>query len=150
MSQTHHDFMHLALNEALDALKYGEVPVGAVAVYEGRVIASARNCVEELNDGTRHAELELLRKSVDVLGRRRLDGVTVYVTLEPCAMCAGAMVLARIDRLVFAADDPKAGACGSILNVVEHPSLNHHPEVIAGICADEARELLKKFFQQRR
>ncbi|MDD2220576.1 MAG: tRNA adenosine(34) deaminase TadA [Clostridia bacterium] len=150
MSQTHQDYMLLALDEAQKALHKGEVPVGAVAVFEGRVIASAGNCVEEFNDGTRHAELELLRKAAAVLGRRRLDGVTVYVTLEPCAMCAGAMVLARIDRLVFAADDPKAGACGSIFNIVGHPALNHHPEVIAGICAAEATELLKRFFNNKR
>ena len=150
MSQTHHDFMRLALKKAQEALNNGEVPVGAIAVCEGAVIASARNCVEEFNDGTRHAELELLRKASDALGRRRLDGVTVYVTLEPCAMCAGAMVLARIDRLVFAADDPKAGACGSVFNIVEHPALNHHPEIIAGICAEEATDLLKEFFKNKR
>ncbi len=142
--------MEAALEEARQAAEAGEVPIGAVAVHDGEIIARGQNRVLRTNDPTAHAEIVALRGAAAALGNYRLNGVTLYVTLEPCAMCAGAMVHARIARLVYAAADPKAGAAGSVLGVVNHPRLNHLMQVEQGIMAEEAGELLRSFFRERR
>jgi tRNA(adenine34) deaminase len=143
-------FMAMAIEEARRAAAQGEVPVGAVLVAGGEVLASRGNERERLHDPTAHAEMLVLRDAAALLGGWRLQDTTLYVTLEPCAMCAGAMVLARVKRLVYGADDPKAGAAGSVLNVVDHPALNHRPEVLAGIMATDASAILREFFESRR
>jgi tRNA(adenine34) deaminase len=127
-----------------------EVPVGAVVVYGEKIVGRGWNQVETRQDSSRHAEIIALRQAAKKLGRWRLTGCTLYATLEPCAMCAGAMVLARIDRLVFAASDPKAGACGSVFNIVEDNRLNHRIKVERGILQSEASEILKAFFRHKR
>jgi len=142
--------MTVALAEARLAGDAGEVPIGAVVVHEGQIIARGQNSVIRMSDPTAHAEIVALRTAAATLGNYRLNGCTLYVTLEPCAMCAGAMIHARIDRLVFATPDPKAGACGSVLSVLNHPQLNHQMEVEQGILADESAELLRGFFRGRR
>lgn len=142
--------MEAALTLAREAGEAGEVPVGAVAVYEGRVVGRGRNAREGANDPTAHAELLAVQEAARALGRWRLTGVTVYVTLEPCAMCAGAMVLARIDRLVFGAADPKAGAVGSLQDLSADPRLNHRFPVERGLLANRCGELLRDFFRARR
>jgi len=142
--------MQAALEEARLAAEAGEVPIGAVVVHEGAIIARGRNRVLRDLDPTAHAEIVALRAAAAVLVNYRLSGCTLYVTLEPCAMCAGAMIHARIDRLVFAAADPKAGACGSVLSVLNHPKLNHQIQKDQGILADESAELLRNFFRDRR
>ena len=142
--------MQAALAEARDAAANGEVPIGAVAVHDGAIIATGQNRVLRDNDPTAHAEVVALRRAAEVLKNYRLNGITLYVTLEPCAMCAGAMIHARIDRLVYAAPDPKAGAAGSVLEVLNHPKLNHQLQVDQGIFADESAELLRTFFRERR
>jgi tRNA(adenine34) deaminase len=142
--------MQVALAEARLAAEAGEVPIGAVVVREGAIIARGQNRVLREVDPTAHAEIVTLRAAATALGNYRLAGCTLYVTLEPCAMCAGAMIHARIDRLVFAAADPKAGACGSVLAVLNHPQLNHKIQVEQGIAADESAELLRNFFRERR
>jgi tRNA(adenine34) deaminase len=139
-----------ALRLAREAGARGEVPVGAVAVFEGRVVGRGANAREAAHDPTAHAELLAVQEAARALGRWRLTGVTVYVTLEPCAMCAGAMVLARIDRLVFAAADPKAGAVGSLFDLSRDPRLNHRYPVDRGLLGEEASELLRGFFRARR
>ena len=144
------DAMQAALAEAQEAAAEGEVPIGAVVVYGGEVIARGQNRVLRNVDPTAHAEIIALREAAKVLGNYRLNGCTLYVTLEPCAMCAGAMIHARLDRLVFAAADPKAGACGSVLSVLNHPQLNHQLQVEQGILANEAGKLLRSFFRERR
>lgn len=138
--------MRLALDEALQALEHGDVPVGAVAVRDGVVIGRGHNCRERDQDPTAHAEMIAIREAAQVVGHWRLEGVTLYCTLEPCAMCAGAMVLARLPRLVYATLDPKAGAGGSIMNIIQHPQLNHRVEVASGLMADEAAAYLRAFF----
>ena len=142
--------MQAALAEARLAADAGEVPIGAVMVHEGVIIARGQNRVLRDNDPTAHAEIVALRAAAVALGNYRLNDCTLYVTLEPCAMCAGAMIHARLDRLVFAAADPKTGACGSVLSVINHPQLNHQMQVEQGIDADEAAELLRAFFRERR
>ncbi len=142
--------MREALALARAAGDRGEVPVGAVAVFEGRVVGRGANCREGTNDPTGHAELLAIQEAARTLGRWRLTGVTLYVTLEPCAMCAGAMVLGRIDRLVFGASDPKAGAVGSLLDLSADARLNHRFAVERGLLGDEAGELLRGFFRARR
>ena len=142
--------MHAALTGARLAAEAGEVPIGAVVVHNGAIIARGQNRVLRDIDPTAHAEIVALRAAATVLANYRLSGCTLYVTLEPCAMCAGAMIHARIDHLVFAAADPKAGACGSVLSVVNHPQLNHQMQLQHGIAADESAELLRKFFRERR
>jgi tRNA(adenine34) deaminase len=142
--------MEAALDEARKAAEAGEVPIGAVAVREGAIVARGQNRVLRDNDPTAHAEIVALRAAADAFENYRLNGCTLYVTLEPCAMCAGAMIHARIDKLIFAADDPKAGACGSVLSVLNHPRLNHQMWAERGILADEAAELLRNFFRARR
>ncbi|HUN84637.1 MAG TPA: tRNA adenosine(34) deaminase TadA [Terracidiphilus sp.] len=142
--------METALLEARAAAEAGEVPIGAIVVREGEIIARGQNSVIRTNDPTAHAEIVALRAAAAVLGNYRLNGCTLFVSLEPCAMCAGAMIHARLDRLVFAAADPKAGACGSVLEVMNHPQLNHQMQVEAGLLGDEAGELLRRFFRERR
>ena len=147
---TDREAMEAALAEAREAALAAEVPIGAVIVFEGRIIATGQNSVLRNLDPTAHAEIVALRAAAAALGNYRLPGCTLYVTLEPCAMCAGAMIHARLDRLVYAAADPKAGACGSVLSVLNHPQLNHQMEVEQGIAAEESAELLRGFFRERR
>jgi tRNA(adenine34) deaminase len=142
--------MEAALAEARSAAEAGEVPIGAVVVREGEIVARGQNRVLRDNDPTAHAEIVSMREAARILGNYRLTGCTLFVTLEPCAMCAGAMIHARLDRLVLAAADPKAGACGSVLSVINHPQLNHKMQVEQGILADESGELLRSFFRERR
>jgi len=144
------DFMQLALAEARLAAEAGEVPIGAVVVHGGVIVARGQNRVLRDVDPTAHAEIVAMRDAAGALSNYRLNGCTLYVTLEPCAMCAGAMIHARLDRLVFAAADPKAGAAGSVLGVVNHAQLNHQMVVESGILGDEAAELLRSFFRERR
>ncbi|MGQ9584398.1 MAG: tRNA adenosine(34) deaminase TadA [Anaerolineae bacterium] len=143
-------FMRLALQEALTAYSKGEVPVGAIAVRNGEVVARGHNLRETSKDPTAHAELIVLRRTAQALGGWRLSGVTLYCTLEPCPMCAGAMVLARLPRLVYAMEDPKAGAAGSVVNLLAHPDLNHQVEVRRGILETEVEVLFHRFFQELR
>jgi tRNA(adenine34) deaminase len=142
--------MREALALARQAAERGEVPVGAVAVCDGRVVGRGANARESARDPTAHAELLALQEAARTLGRWRLTGTTLVVTLEPCAMCAGAMVLARIDRLVFAASDPKAGAVGSLMDLSADARLNHRFPVERGLLAEEAGALLREFFRARR
>jgi tRNA(adenine34) deaminase len=139
-------WMRLALDEARRAAEHGDVPIGAVAVRDGQVIAQAHNRREIDGDPTAHAELLTIRAASHVIGHWRLEQVTLYCTLEPCAMCAGAMVLARLPRLVYASPDPKAGAGGSIMDLLQHPRLNHRVDVAGGVLADEAAALIRDFF----
>ena len=143
-------FMQEALREARKALEEGEVPVGAVVVHSGEVIGRAHNQRERLKDPTAHAEMIALTQAAAALDNWRLTGATLFATLEPCAMCAGALVLARVDRLVFATADPKAGACGSIFDIVRDSRLNHRLELESGVCETEAASLLRDFFRSRR
>jgi tRNA(adenine34) deaminase len=143
-------WMARALEQARVAGVAQEVPVGAVLVRDGKLVAEGRNLTRTDQDPTAHAEVVALRAGGRVLGDWRLTGCTLYVTLEPCAQCAGALVLARVDRLVFAASDPKAGMVGSLGNLVQDPRLNHRMEVTAGVLAEPAGRLLKAFFQFRR
>jgi tRNA(adenine34) deaminase len=142
--------MRLALDAARDAGQAGDVPVGAVALRHGMVLAVARNARERRIDPTAHAEVEVLRAAASALGTWRLDDVTVVVTLEPCAMCAGALVAARVGRLVLGALDPKAGAVGSLYNLVADPRLNHEVPVTYGVLEAECAEVLRAFFAARR
>jgi tRNA(adenine34) deaminase len=142
--------MQAALAEARRAMDAGEVPIGAVVVWNREILARGQNRVLRSVDPTAHAEIIALRLAAEAMGNYRLNGCTLYATLEPCAMCAGAMIHARIDRLVFAAADPKAGAAGSVLAVLNHPQLNHQMKVDQGILADESAELLRTFFRERR
>ena len=142
--------MRRALAQAEAAAADDEVPVGAVVVVDGTVVAEEYNRPRSLNDPTAHAEILALRAAAHALGQQWLTGATLYVTLEPCAMCAGAMVLARIDRLVYGAADPKAGMAGSLSDIVRDPRLNHRVEVTAGVLADRAGALLQDFFKARR
>jgi len=142
--------MRLALREAARALEHEDVPVGAVIVHDGEVIGTGRNERELRADPTAHAEMIALREAAAKLGSWRLLDSVMYVTLEPCAMCAGAIVLARIARVVYAAPDPKAGAAGSVLNLLDMPALNHRPQVAGGLLADDSAQLLRSFFAGRR
>ena len=142
----HEQWMTLAMREAQRAFDDGEVPVGAVVVHEGRVIGRGYNQIERLQDPTAHAEMIALTAAANHLSTRRLDGCTLYVTLEPCPMCAGAVVLARVPTLVFGAYDPKAGACGTLFNIPEDGRLNHRVQVVPGVLDRESEELLKGFF----
>jgi tRNA(adenine34) deaminase len=143
-------FMRLALREAERALEHEDVPIGAVAVHEGEVIGAGHNERELRADPTAHAEIIALREAAGRLGSWRLLDTVLYVTLEPCAMCAGAIVLARVPRVVYGATDPKAGAAGSVLDVLDEPRLNHNPEVAGGLLAGDSAELLRAFFGDRR
>jgi tRNA(adenine34) deaminase len=145
------DYLHACIAEARAAERDGEVPIGAVIVRDGEIIARGQNRVLRDNDPTAHAEIVALRHAARALQNYRLpEGCTLYVTLEPCAMCAGAILHARVSRLVYGAPDPKAGACGSVLSVMNHPQLNHQVEVTTGLLADECGELLTAFFRVRR
>ena len=139
-----------ALAEARTAGSEGEVPIGAVVVHEGRIVGRGRNARERTLDPTGHAEVLALQEASRTLGRWRLSGATLYATLEPCPMCAGALVNARVDRLVFAVHDPKAGAAGTLFDIVRDARLNHRLEVTSGILADECGGLLTQFFRARR
>ncbi|MFZ6744641.1 tRNA adenosine(34) deaminase TadA [Undibacterium sp. JH2W] len=143
-------FMQAAYQQALLAWNEGEVPVGAVVVKDGVIIASGYNRPIGKHDPTAHAEIMALRAAAELMGNYRLPGCELYVTLEPCMMCAGAMMHARLARVIFAASDPKTGVAGSLLNVFEHGQLNHHTQVTGGILADECSSMLKDFFAQRR
>lgn len=144
------DAMQAALDEARQAALAGEVPVGAVVMNASGIVARAQNRMRRNADATAHAELLALRDAMRVVGDERLPGCTLVVTLEPCAMCAGAIVLSRVDRLVFGSWDPKAGMCGSVGDVVRHPKLNHAPEVRGGVLEAESAGLLRAFFAARR
>jgi|ERR1700677_3564515 tRNA(adenine34) deaminase len=144
------DLMKAALSEARIAAEQGEVPIGAIVVRDGEIAAQGQNRVLRDVDPTAHAEIVALRAAAQAIGNYRLNGFTLFVTLEPCAMCAGAMIHARLDRLVFATADPKAGAAGSVLSVLNHPQLNHQMVVEQGILAEESAELLRSFFRDRR
>ena len=151
------DYLRAAIAEAHTAEQSGEVPIGAVIVHKGEIIARGQNRVLRDHDPTAHAEIVALRQAGLALENYRLinkgggdEGCTLYVTLEPCAMCAGAILHARIARLIYAAPDPKAGACGSVLSVMNHPQLNHKVEVVSGLLAEECGSLLTNFFRARR
>ena len=139
-----------ALAEARQAAAEGEVPIGSVVVFDGRIVGRGRNARERLHDPTAHAEVLALQDAARSLGRWRLTGATIYATLEPCPMCAGALVNARIDRLVYAVADPKAGAAGTLFDIPRDARLNHQVQVASGVLANECGELLKEFFRARR
>ena len=143
-------YMREALNEARQAAEEGEVPVGAVVVKDGRIIARAHNTIENAHRSSAHAEMLAIDAAETALDAKWLSGATMYVTLEPCSMCAGAMVLARLDRLVIGADDPKTGACGSLYNIAGDGKLNHSIEITRGVLGDECSAVLKEFFRSRR
>ncbi len=142
--------MRLAMREAVAALDHDDVPVGAVVAHRGRVIGRGHNQREQLHDPTAHAEMIAITAAAEYLKCWRLEDCTLYVTLEPCVMCAGAMVLARLPRLVYGTPDPKAGACGSVYDIVREGKLNHRVAVTAGVLAPECADLLQAFFQERR
>jgi tRNA(adenine34) deaminase len=143
-------FMRLAIREALRALEHDDIPVGAVVVRDGEVIGSGHNEREVRGDPTAHAEMIALREAARSLGSWRVLDAVLYVTLEPCAMCAGAIVLSRVPRVVIGTPDPKAGAAGSVLDVLADPRLNHRPEVQSGLLAEDCADLLRSFFASRR
>ena len=144
------DFMGLALDQARQAAAAGEVPIGAVLVLDGEVIAQAYNLRETDQDATAHAEMLVIREACRKLGRWRLSGTTVFVTIEPCPMCAGALVMSRVERLVYGSPDFRAGAVESIFNVVQHPALNHRLAVTAGVRQEECAAVMQAFFRERR
>ena len=143
-------WMTEALRMARRAAESGEVPVGALVVKDGRVLGRAHNQVEILKDATAHAEMIAITQAAEALENWRLEGADLYVTLEPCAMCAGALVLSRVARIVYAADDPIAGACGSVFNIVSEKRLNHRIPVVKGVLAEQSSDLLRSFFKARR
>jgi len=143
-------WMKVAVDQAEIAAENGDVPIGAVIIYKGQIIGKAYNQREQLNDPTAHAEIIALTQAAEFVGGWRLDGCTIYVTLEPCPMCAGALVLARMDRLVYGCDDPKTGAVKSLFNIVQDNRLNHQLEVSSGVLAEECSKLLQNFFGRRR
>jgi tRNA(adenine34) deaminase len=143
-------FLREALAEARAAYAAGEVPIGAVLIREGLILGRGQNRVLRDQDPTAHAEIVAMRETARVIGNYRLTDCELYVTLEPCAMCAGAMIHARLKRLVYGAADPKAGAAGSVLEVLNHPRLNHQMLVVSGVLAEESGELLRSFFRERR
>ena len=147
---SHEWAMQEALREAEIARSYGEVPIGAVICRDGEVIARGHNMRETWKDPTAHAEMIAIREASRVLGGWRLAGCTLYVTLEPCSMCAGAIVLARLDEVVYGAVDPKAGACESVMSILGHSALNHHPNVISGVLSEACGGIIKDFFGQLR
>jgi tRNA(adenine34) deaminase len=143
-------YMKLAIQQAQIAAENGDVPIGVVIVYKNQIIGKAYNQREQLNDPTAHAEIIALTQAASFMESWRLHDCTIYVTLEPCPMCAGALVLARIDRLVYGCDDPKTGACKSLYNIVQDERLNHRLEVAGGVLAGQCSKLLQEFFQRRR
>jgi len=146
----HQRLMAIALDRAREAESHGDVPIGAVVARDGEPLATAGNERELRRDPTAHAEILAIRAAAEALGGWRLPGTTLYVTLEPCAMCAGAIVLARVPAVVFGAFDPKAGAAGSVLDVLAEPALNHRPDVVAGVMEEECAAVLREFFAARR
>jgi tRNA(adenine34) deaminase len=146
----HEQFMRLALDEAEQAMREDEVPIGAVIVHQGRIIAQAHNQREQLHDPTAHAEMIAITQAAEALRSWRLERCTLYVTLEPCPMCAGAILQARIPQVVFGAADPKAGAVASLFRLLDDPRLNHRCEVIAPVLADDCGRILSRFFQEQR
>jgi len=149
-SKIHQFYMSEALKEAQRAFEEDEVPVGAVVVYGGKVIARGHNQIERLKDPTAHAEILALTSATNYLGQKWLNGASVYVTIEPCSMCAGALVLSRVRELYFGAKDPKTGACGSVVNIAAHKKLNHRIKVKGGLLADDCGSLLSEFFSRIR
>lgn len=149
-TSAHERLMGLAIERAREAERHGDVPIGAVVARDGEPLAAAGNERELRRDPTAHAEVLAIRAAAEALGGWRLPGTTLYVTLEPCVMCAGAIVLARIPAVVFGAADPKAGAAGSVLDVFAEPALNHHPRVTGGVMEAECAALLRDFFESRR
>jgi tRNA(adenine34) deaminase len=147
---TDFDYMQLAIEEARASGDAGEVPIGAILVHEDRILARSGNRTIRDNDPTAHAEIVVLREAAHVLANYRLSGASLYVTLEPCSMCAGAMIQARISKLIYGADDPRGGAVRSCFEVLSHPRLNHRVEVISGVFAEESSSLLQSFFSARR
>ncbi|MBC7757134.1 MAG: tRNA adenosine(34) deaminase TadA [Bdellovibrio sp.] len=150
MTATDTDYMQMALELARQAALNGEVPVGAIVVKNGEVIGRGANAPIGLHDPTAHAEIIALREAAQQVGNYRLVGCTLYVTLEPCAMCSGAMQHARITKLIYGASDPKTGACGSVVNLMTEAKLNHHTEVLGGVLAQDCAAVLTDFFKQRR
>ena len=142
--------MSEAIKEARRAFQEDEVPVGAVIVYKGRIISRGYNQIERLKDPTAHAEMLALTSATNYLGVKWLNEASLYVTIEPCSMCAGALVLARIKHIYYGTKDPKTGACGSVVNIVNHKKLNHHIKVSGGILKEECGKLLKEFFRKKR
>ena len=150
MTATDTDYMQIALDLARQAALNGEVPVGAIVVKNGVVIGCGSNAPISLQDPTAHAEIIAMREAAQYIGNYRLVGCTLYVTLEPCAMCSGTIQHARVAKLIYGASDPKTGACGSVINLMNEPKLNHHCEVISGVLAQECGAVLTEFFKQRR
>jgi tRNA(adenine34) deaminase len=149
-SNSEDHFMKLAIEQAKIAEENGDVPIGAIIVYKDQIIAKAYNQREQLKDPTAHAEIIALTQAAAYLENWHLNGCTMYVTLEPCPMCAGAIVLSRMDRLVYGCDDPKTGACKSLYNIVQDDRLNHRLEVTSGVLEEQCREQLQNFFEQKR
>lgn len=143
-------YMQLALAEARKAAELGEIPIGAVLVYGGEVVAAAHNMRETWRDATAHAEVIVIRKACSRLNRWRLSGCSLYVTVEPCPMCSGAIVNSRIDRVIYGCPDSKAGGAESIFNIITNPNLNHCAEVVSGVCEEECAQVMKDFFRRRR
>ena len=143
-------YMQIALEEAQKAADLGEIPIGAVLVIDGEIITKAHNMRETWKDATAHAEMIVIREACEKLDRWRLSGATLYVTIEPCPMCAGAIVMSRISRLVYGSPDSKAGAAESLFNVVNNPALNHMVDVVSGVCTEECTKAMKDFFRKRR
>ena len=151
MKQEDAFYMRAALAEAAQAYALGEVPIGAVLVDEaGEIVARGHNLRERDHDATAHAEMIAIRAACERLGRWRLSGLTLYVPIAPSPMCAGAIVMSRVDRVVYGGTDYKAGACESLFNIPGHPAINHHPEVTAGVLAEECADIMKRFFRERR
>ncbi len=150
MLKVHEFYMYEALKEAQKAFSEDEVPIGAVIVYENKIIARGHNQIERLKDPTAHAEIIAITSATNYLGTKWLNEGSLYVTIEPCSMCAGAMVLARIKNLYFGALDPKTGACGSVVNIANHKKLNHRIKITKGILAEDCSSLLKEFFKRKR
>ena len=148
--KTDHDFMRTALEEAASAFKKDEVPVGAVVVLSGRIIARAHNAPITRHDPSAHAEILAIRQAAETIGNYRLNGAELYVTLEPCIMCAGAIIQARLARVIFGASDPKCGAVASLYNVLADKRLNHQVEITAGIMKEECGEIISRFFREKR
>lgn len=144
------EYMQLALEEAKKAAAIGEIPIGAVLVHEGQVIAAAYNLRETNQDATAHAEILVIREACAKLGRWRLSGCQLYVTVEPCPMCSGAIVNSRLDKVVYGCPDVKAGGAESIFNIITNPNLNHSAEVKSGVCEDACAGVMREFFQRRR
>lgn len=147
---TDYDFMKIALEEAQAAYRHGEVPVGAVLVREGTVLAKAHNSPISKNDPSAHAEMLVLRQAAELLGNYRLSGTELYVTLEPCVMCAGAIIHARVEQVIFGARDPKCGAVGSLYKILDDKRLNHQVKVTEGILSEECGEIISRFFREKR